>query len=109
MRPSGYPCRLFSVGSGSKTEEAFTVIGFHDWKHATGKVGMLEKYNNCHAHKQAMITWCDFKKNVARKATIADQIDSQRNIRIQENRHYIKTVAETILLCAKQNIARLYK
>ena len=32
-----YSCRLFGTGAGTKGERTFTVSGFKDWKHATGK------------------------------------------------------------------------
>ena len=33
-----YPCRLFAINEG-RSQNAFTKIGFRDWKHATGKGG----------------------------------------------------------------------
>jgi len=32
---------------------AFTIVGFKDWKHATGKNGILTGLNNCITHKQS--------------------------------------------------------
>jgi len=46
-------CRLFSIGATGRADDAFTRIGYRDWKHASGK------HNNCHTHKQAMVAWYD--------------------------------------------------
>ena len=53
-----YPCCLFgSQGSSfkSRPESAFTIVGFKDWKHATGKNGILTGHNNCITRKQSVI------------------------------------------------------
>ena len=71
---------------------------------ASGKQGLFEKHNNCHTHKQAMVAWYDYKKNTQKRTTIADRLDSARSLQVQHNRHYVKTVAEVILLCAQQDI-----
>ena len=50
-----YPCRLFagSVG-GSRMHAVFTVKGFRNWKHATGKNGSLAVQDASSSHKQAI-------------------------------------------------------
>ena len=78
-----------------------TRAGYRDWKHASGKQGLLEKHNNCHAHKQAMISWGEYIKNARKGTTIADRLDSTRRVQVQDNRHYLKTVAE--LFCFVPN------
>ena len=45
---------VLCCGTG-RAEEAFTQIGYRDWKHATGKQGMLQKHNNCHTRNEAMV------------------------------------------------------
>ena len=42
---------------------AFTTTGFRDWKHATGKSGILNCHNNCAAHKQAAVAWSQYTLN----------------------------------------------
>ena len=37
--------------------------------------------------------------------TVADQLGSARAELVQKNRNYIKTIAEVLLLCARQDIA----
>ena len=55
-----YACRLSSIGATGRADDAFTRIGYRDWKHASGKQGLFEKHNNCHTHKQAMVPWYDY-------------------------------------------------
>ena len=102
-----YPCRLFGVSSGglSRPEMAFTTIGFRDWKHATGKSGILNCHNNCAAHKQAAIAWSQYTLNVQQGTTISERMGSARTQQIESNRHYLKTIAEILRLCGLQEIA----
>ena len=100
-----YACCLFPAATTSRAEQALTHTGYRDWKHATGKQGILEKHNACHTHKQAMISWSEYMKNTEKGTTIADRLNSARNLQIQANRHYMRTLAEVILLCARQDLA----
>ena len=102
-----YPCRLFSLSpstSSSRPEKAFTIAGFRDWKHATGSKGVLSTHNNCFSHKESMVAWEQFK-STATTGSVAEQLGSNRAEQIKKNRHYIKTVAEVLLLCSKQELA----
>ena len=78
-----FPCRFFGscngLGIGINT---FTQQGFCDWKHATGKSGMLAKHNNSFAHKQAVSAWIDYKTNSEGGTLIEDRVDSQRRQQI---------------------------
>ena len=96
-----FPCRFFGSCNGLGT---FTQVGFCDWKHATGKSGMLAKHDNSFAHTQAISAWINYKTNSKRGSLIEDRVDSQRRQQIQSNRHYLKTLAEILLLCGKQDI-----
>ena len=101
-----YPCRLLNTPSTctSRPEKAFSTTGFRDWKHATGSKGMLLGHNNCISHKQAVVAWEQFKAT-ATAGSVAEQLGSSRAEQIRKNRHYIKTVAEVVLLCSKQEIS----
>ena len=55
-----YPCRMFTAGRG-KSESTFTVVGFRDWKHASGKSGVLQNHDKCSVHKSAVIAWGQYK------------------------------------------------
>lgn len=100
-----FPCRFFGTCNGlGRGTNTFTQVGFRDWKHATGHGGMLAKHNNSFAHKQAILAWNDYKINAKRGSLIDDRVDSQRRQQIQNNRHYLKTLAQILLLCGKQDI-----
>ena len=99
-----FPCRFFAVPGKGRTEDTFTSLGYRDWKHATGRSGVLEKHDTSHSHHEATISWQDFKLNIEKGTGISNVLDSARSARIKENRHYIKTVADILLLCARQNI-----
>ena len=101
-----YPCRLFKYGTGEgRAEEAFTRCGFRNWKNAIGKTGIISRHGICNSHKQSMVSWNDYTTNVRRQSTIEHRIDSAHQQLITENRHYIFTLAEVLLMCAKQNMA----
>ena len=100
-----YSCWLFGCGGGSKCEKMFTVVGFRDWKHATGKSGVLSKHYSSYAHRQSVVAWNQYKSNTQHKNSIADQLGMARAEQIAQNRHYIKTLAEIVLLCSHQEIA----
>ena len=103
-----YPCRLFSFGgccSSSRPELAFTSTGFKDWKHAMGKGGILTGHNDCRAHKEAATAWNQYIINLQKGTGISERLDSARAERIKQNRHYLKSVIEILLLCSQQEIA----
>ena len=57
------------------------------------------------AHVEAVLTWEEYKLNLQREPTIIRSLDKIGMDVIKENRHYIKTIEEIILLCARQEIA----
>ena len=95
---------FFSLPATSKADNRFLKVGYSDWKHATAKNGALEKNNSCHQHRLAMVAWSDFTKNQKEGTSISNRLDKSRASQIEKNRHYIATVAEVVLLCARQNI-----
>ena len=52
-----------------------------------------------------MLSWAEYVKNADRNTLIGDRLDSTRRQQIQENRHYLKSIAEVILLCARHDLA----
>ena len=65
--------------SSRRPEQVFTVTGFRDWKHATGKKGILTNHDTCHNHKETMAAWNDYMVNKRRGTTISEHIDSSRS------------------------------
>ena len=85
--------------STSRPERAFTHFGLCDWKHGTGKKGILVNHNNSLSHKQAVVAWQQFKVSCER-GSVAKQLGSTRAEQIKRNRHYIKSVMK-VVLCSK--------
>ena len=81
------------------------MVGFKDWKHATGKNGWLSKHNSSFAHRQSILAWNQYKLSLQHKTTISDQLGLCQNKQIAENRHYNQSLAEIILMCRYQKIA----
>ena len=96
-----FACRMFS-NCCNRPDAPFTQLGFRDWKHATGRTGRLHEHKKSAAHVQASITWEQYKLN---GTTIGLRIDDLCRKIVHENRHFIKSIAEVILLCAKQEVA----
>ena len=65
-----YACRFFPSTSTNRVEEAFTQVGFRDWKHAMGSHGVLVKHNNSCNHKQAMASWCEYIRSSKREQAL---------------------------------------
>ena len=96
----------FGSGPGSKCEQSFTLVGFNDWKHATSKGGALSKHDSSCAHRKSFFfSWNQYKINSHCKTSISDRLGISRAEQVTQNRHYIKTLAEIILLCSHQEIA----
>ena len=103
-----YPCHLFgSQGSmfSSRPEPVLTTVRFRSWKHVTVKTGALHVHSNCYSHKQAVVAWEQYKTNAKCGTLLPDQMGSTREAAISKNRHYVKSVAEILLLCSRQEIA----
>lgn len=57
-------------------------------------------------HRQAMIAWKDNERAVKTNATLENVLNKEHNKLIADNREYIKTIGEVLLLTATQNIAQ---
>ena len=84
---------------------AFHINWFRYWKDATGQKGRLIEHRKSMVHVEAVLTWEEYKLNLQRETTIIRSLEKMGMNVIKENRHYIKTIAEIILLCATQEIA----
>ena len=106
-----YPCRMFGAqGSqfGSRSESTFTLNGYRDWKHATGKNGVLNGHAKCFSHKQAQAAWSQYKLNHALGKTLPERMGKSHSEAIQQNRHYLKnnSGSDFVVCKAKFSIAR---
>ena len=96
-----FPCWFFSpIG-----DSAFTRIGFRDWKHATGKLGILTCHDSkCATHRDTVVAWKQFKLSKIKDASIVVLLDRQGKKVIQGNHQYVKALLECLLFCAQQGI-----
>ena len=71
-----FPCRFFNLPCAKSM--TFTHSGFCDWKHATGKHGILIYHDSkCSTHKDAVVAWKQFQLSQAKDASIGAQLDRQ--------------------------------
>uniref|UniRef100_A0A8C2HB86 Uncharacterized protein n=1 Tax=Cyprinus carpio TaxID=7962 RepID=A0A8C2HB86_CYPCA len=70
------------------------------------KDGGFKVHEKSEGHVNAMFAWGEHKKAIVTDCSIHDALNEVYNKKVQENRKYIKTVAEVLLLTATQNIAQ---
>ena len=87
-------------------EEAFTKTGCRRWKKAYGKDGAITKHVNSQCPKMSIMSWNDYNRNKTAKISVEQVLNDSYRKKVNENRHYVKTVGEIILLTATQNIAQ---
>lgn len=52
-----------------------------------------------------MCSWSSYTENFEKHSSIVHRLESAREQTVKSNRHYITSIAEVILLCAKQEFA----
>ena len=70
-------------------EKSFTIIGYRDWKHASGKGGGLAKHIYAAYHSDAIVAWGECKKMTDLDTSVRQLIDSFKK-KFKENRHFVK-------------------
>ena len=101
-----FPCRHFCPPGYGNAEEAFTKTGFRRWRKAHGKDGAITKHVNSQCHKMSIMSWTDYNRNKAAKISVEQVLNDSYRKKVNENRHYVKTVGKIILLTATQTIAQ---
>lgn len=104
-----FPCRFFSTSKylhGHAKKVPFVNIGYKNWKNAleTGK-GIIQ-HDKSALHKDCYVRWEDFKMSVSQDTSILKDLTKTHTREVSENRHYIKTIAQVLLLTAKTKIAQ---
>nr|XP_054594234.1 zinc finger MYM-type protein 1-like [Nothobranchius furzeri] len=100
-----HACRHFS--SPSSAGSVFdSQCGFGNWKKATERGGGVSVRAKSERHKDSMIAWRDYQRAVKANTTLANVLDKELSKKVKENREYIRTIGEVILLTARQNIAQ---
>jgi len=60
--------------------DTFTKEGFRDWKHATGKEGILQGHASCLTHIQEVSSWHKYKLKEERGTSVAIVISTQQEM-----------------------------
>ena len=108
------PCVLFGAGGvGGRSDGhgqppgALVTRPLQQFKKLTGKDGALSKHEKLNYHKEAVVMKDNFHKTVieARHDDILSQLDKAHQEEVLLNRSYLLSIADTVLMCARQNIA----
>ncbi|CAK6976724.1 zinc finger MYM-type protein 1-like [Scomber scombrus] len=99
-----FSCRHFiPAASGFRSEPAFTVSGFQNWRKAQE---CFKAHNVSAAHKYSMQTWSEFKQRKQDGSKITKMLGEGHSKLVQENREYMKAVVESLRYTACQGIAQ---
>uniref|UniRef100_A0A3B5RDB6 DUF4371 domain-containing protein n=1 Tax=Xiphophorus maculatus TaxID=8083 RepID=A0A3B5RDB6_XIPMA len=81
----------------SYTESSFTSeAGFFNWKKALFKDAGFKVYSKSEEHINAMYAWTEYKRVNECNRSILDALNEGRKQKVEENKKYIKTVAEVL-------------
>ena len=94
-----HACRHFSTPNAPDTVFVSTPR-FRNWIKATERDAGFSVHAKSDLHKYAMIAWKDYQRAVKTNATLADVLNKEHTKQVQENRAYIKTIGEVLLLTA---------
>ena len=95
-----YCCRAFTKCSSS---DQWTKIGFANWKNATEEGRGLKANETSVNHIEAAAMWSNFE-NAQQSGSIAMKLSIISRQNILDNRHYIKSVAQVVAICAVQDL-----
>ena len=106
------PCVLFGAvwcwcdGHG-QPPGALVTRPLQQFKKLIGKDGALSKHEKLNYHKEAVVMKDNFHKTVfeAIHDDILSQLDKAHQEEVLRNRPYLLSIADTVLKCARQNIA----
>lgn len=99
-----FACRNFGL---LNTDSVFTsVVGYKNWKKATFRDGGFAGHAKSEAHINAMMAWKEFEIRKKTDSSLMSILNKEHKKQIEENRTYIKTVAEVLMLTATQNISQ---
>ena len=97
-----FSCRRFG-GLQNRSSNTF-IDGFRNWRKAVCK---FKKHSQSMIHKDTAVSWDQFRGTSREGANVAVQVSdtSRSEKQIVENRYYVKSIVEVLLLCAHQDIA----
>lgn len=100
-----FACRHFCCKESAT--DSFTVSGFQNWKKAFYTTAGFPQHDISAPHMSAMVAWCNYKQmKQSGTSSVQAMIDEQYQKQVRENREYVKTVAQVLLLTCTQNIAQ---
>ncbi|KAL2102076.1 hypothetical protein ACEWY4_003837 [Coilia grayii] len=100
-----YPCRHFSLPNAPNTVFK-SETGFCNWKKALCRHGGFKDHCKSDHHRSAMFAWTQYKLTVEKKTSMTTLMNEEREKKLAENRMYIKSIAEVLLLTAVQNLSQ---
>lgn len=99
-------CFLFAKhGAGVNSQELGSLVKhkFTNWKKAKE---IFRNHSCTDYHNNSVIDFKNLKKTLENKSVmIVNQLDSARHAAVMKNRHNLKPVIETIVLCGRQELA----
>ena len=102
-----FHCRHYP--EDSHQEVTFTEVGYRQWNRCYGKESSLKKHERSEMHQKAIEhsnAQMILRKTGQSRQTVLNMLgDKHRKVAV-ENRHYLKTVCEVLLLTATQKIAQ---
>ena len=108
------PCVLFDAGGvGGRSDRhgqapgALVTRPLQQFKKLTGNDEALSKHENLNYHKEAEVMEDIFNTTVieARHDDVLSQLDKAHQEEVLRNRSYLLSIADLVLMCARQNIA----
>lgn len=94
-----YPCRNFHT---SNTDPSFTTIGFSKWKRALESDRGFQKHEKSESHLTASEQWKEREKRQQESTTIGGLLFDKA---IKRNRYYVKSIIETIIFLAANQLS----
>ena len=102
-----FACRHFARAQSGKTfDPAFTSAGFSNWKKAKEANKGLGAHADADTHTNAMVSWTDYQSMKSADTSITQMVSKAHQKTVEENRHYVKTMADILLFTAMQDTAQ---
>ncbi|XP_034566468.1 uncharacterized protein LOC117831761 [Notolabrus celidotus] len=98
-----FACRHFSLPNAPDSAFA-SQSGFSNWKKALSKESGFKLHSKSELHINAVYAWSQYKKATENNTTMLNSMNVNCQKKVEENQHYVKTIANVLLLTATQNV-----
>lgn len=103
-------CRHF----GKSKSGHFISVGFRSWNKCHGKdkyINYLQGHQESESHSEALTEYCSYtcsrvKNSESSSSSVLGMLSQAHSKAVEENRHYMKTLCEILLLTAQLKIAQ---